>query len=126
MLLNETLSQPFIFIVFLLLGFGCGFFCDLKNYILFICNKNNIIDKLLDFFLSILNCSIFYIALILFNYGELRIYLILTFVLGIFLQRYTLGRIIAKLFKTCYNFMKKFFNRLNYGKQKKKEKITNC
>lgn len=124
MLLYETLSQPLIFLVVFGIGFGCGFVFDLRNYIHFLCNKNKIVGIVLDVISSIVCCLIFLLSVLNFNFGQVRFYLILSFILGLILQRFSLGYIIAKFFIWCYNLFKKVILKINYGKPKKKQEKT--
>lgn len=124
MLLYETLSQPLIFLITFAVGFGCGIFADLRNYIFFLCNKNKIVGIVLDVAVSTI-CGIIFLATVLsLNFGELRLYLFLAFVFGLISERFSLGLIIAKITTWCYNLFKKAISKLNYGKQKKKKEVN--
>ena len=125
MLLYETLSQPLTFFLTFLVGFGCGFITDIRNYISFLCNKNKILNFILDILVSVICCFVFFACVLAFNFGELRFFLILSFVMGIFLQRISIGTIIAKVSKVCYNFFRNLISKVNYGKQKKKKENSN-
>ena len=107
MLLFETINQPLNFFIIILIGFFCAFIFDISRYFYFLCNKNKIIEKINDI-LSIIICfCIFFISILILNYGEFRFYLLLGFILGIILQRITFGKIIAKIAKKCYDIFNK-------------------
>lgn len=125
MLLYETLSQPLIFLIILAIGFGCGFLLDARNLVYFLCNKNKVVGILLDVLIGLGLGAVLLLSVLAFNYGELRLYLILSFLFGIFLQRISVGRMIAKLSKRWYTFFKGIVSRLN-GKQKKSKKSVDC
>lgn len=114
MLLFETLSQPLIFLLTFSVGFGSGFLVDIKNYIHFLCNRNKVVGIVLDVLISILCCLIFFVCVLSFNFGQLRLYLIISFVCGLLFQRFSLGLIIAKIAIWCYNLfrntLRKIFN----------------
>lgn len=124
MLLYETLSQPLIFLIVLAIGFGCGFLFDGRNFVCFLCNKNKVVGIILDVLVGLGLGAILLFSALEFNYGELRLYLIFSFLFGIFLQRITIGRIIAKLSKRWYTFFKGIVSRIN-GKQKKSKENSN-
>lgn len=119
MLLYETLSQPLIFIIVFAVGFLSGFLFDLENYLVFLCNKNKIVKIVLDFTLTLLCCFIFFLTILNQNYGELRFYEILAFAGGIFLERKSLGFVIAKFFTWCYTKFEKLIQKI---KEKAKAK----
>ncbi len=125
MLLYETLSQPLIFLIVLAIGFGCGFLFDARNLVCFLCNKNKVVGILLDVLIGLSLGAVLLLSVLAFNYGELRLYLILSFLFGIFLQRISVGRMIAKLSKRWYTFFKGIVSRLN-GKQKKSKESVDC
>lgn len=126
MLLFETLSQPLTFLIIFGIGFLCGFLFDFENYFLFLVNKNKIIEIILDVFLTIGTCLILYLSIVKFNFGELRVFLIVAFCLGLFVQRISLGRLIAKVVEKCYIGFRKLVSKITYGKfKKKKEKNIN-
>ena len=125
MLLYETLSQPLVFLVVFAIGFGSGFVFDLRNYIHFLCNKNKVVSVVLDVVATVVCCLVFLFAILNFNFGEMRLYLILAFILGLLLQRFSLGYIIAKFFVWWYNVLKKVVSKINYGKPKKKQEKVN-
>lgn len=118
MLLGETLMQPLIFLLLLLIGFLSGLFFDFGNYIVFLCNKNKVVRVVFDVLISLVCCFIFFLSILSLSYGELRFYHILGFLLGVFLERKTLGKIIAKVSKYCYNKITKTIIILK-GRQKK-------
>lgn len=126
MLLFETLSQPLVFLILFGIGFLCGFLFDLEKYVLFLVNKNKVIEIVLDVFLTFSTCFSLYLSVVRFYFGELRVFLIIAFSLGLFVQRISLGRLIAKSFEKCYIGFRKLVSKITNGKfKKKKEKSTN-
>ena len=53
-MLYETLNQPLICLILLLVGFLSGFIYDISNFILFLCKNNFVIKIILDFISTIL------------------------------------------------------------------------
>lgn len=121
-MLYETLSHPKLFIFFLFCGLLGGIVFDIINFIKFLfCNKkitNFIFDIVETLFCLLL---IFYTNL-KFNYGLLRLFPILIFLISFSIERYTLGKIIAKIYLSCYNKLI-FIN--NYVRGKFKHDKTN-
>lgn len=125
MLLYETLSQPLIFIIILSFGFLSGLIFDLRNYLCFLFAKNKIVSIILDIVATILVCFVFLIGNLYFNFGEFRFYVILAFVIGLLIERVTLGIIVGKVCSWCYNKLRNLILKV-YGRGKKeKESIIN-
>lgn len=124
MLLYETLSQPVIFLIILLVGFACGLIFDARNYICFLCNKNKVVCHLTDFFAGLLSFAIFFLSIGKLNFGQLRVYLALGFAVGLIIERFSVGLIIAKVANWCYTLFKGLVNKITNGKQKKNEQKT--
>jgi len=56
--------------------------------------------------IKIIAITIVYLIIInLFNYGEHRIYLIISYLCGIFVERKTLGKLFAKVYYKLYNLI---------------------
>ncbi len=107
----DTLSQPITLLWFLLFGifFGCCIGC-VKNIRKLA--KHIVWKWITDFLLSIACSALLIYSLTLFNYGEIRLYLLISFVLGVVLERYTLGILFAKLFDYMYNRLSKIHNKV--------------
>lgn len=126
MLLYETLSQPIIFIIALFIGMGSGLIIDLRHYVYFLCNNNKIVGVVLDLIATLLCCFIFFCLVLNFNFGEMRLYLIISFVCGLLIERFSLGLIVAKLSRLCYNKFRKLISRFAHEERNdKKESIVN-
>ena len=77
MILYETLNQPLIFLIIFCVGFVSGLIFDA---------------------ISVALCGVVFFACLLeLNYGEFRFYILLGYVLGILIERITLGLIVAKI-----------------------------
>jgi len=122
-MLFETLWQPLIALYILVTGFLCGFIFDINNLIWYLCNNNKIVRFFLDL-LSITICFIIFFFLIInVSYGEVRFYQIILFLLSLFLQRITLGKLFAYLSKKCYTKLVIFKNKIISMFSKNKAKI---
>lgn len=124
-MLYETVFQTKIFFFMLLIGFGCGFIYDVCFYIVFLCKNNKIVRVVFDFLGTLIIFAIFYFAVLKLDYGDFRAYHFFVFTAFLLLQRYTLGKIIAKLLDKCYNIFIKLFEKIAKGLQKIKWKKTN-
>lgn len=120
MILYETLNQPLIFLLIIVIGFFSGIIFDFSNYLTFLFNKNRIIEKFFDAIAVVLCGAVFFIALLMLNFGEFRFYILLGYVLGIFIYRVTLGLIVAKVCSFCYNKFKLGMSKLSNKLFKKK------
>ena len=121
MILYETISQPLIFLYIFLIGIGCGLVFDVRNYLTFLCNKNKIVGVILDVISGIVISLLFLFCVLQLNYGQIRFYLILGFGLGIAVERFSFGKLIAKLSLRCYNGFR-YLIAQKYGKRKKEIK----
>jgi len=124
-MLFETLFQPKIFFFLMLIGFASGFVYDICLYIVFLCKNNKIVKIIFDFLGTTIIIATFYFSVLYLDYGDFRAYHFLTFIIFLLLQRYTLGKLIAKLLDKCYNVFVKLFEMISKGLQKIKWKKTN-
>ena len=114
-MLYETLSQPYIFALFFLTGFACGFLFDLKNVFSKILRKNNILTHFFNFFATFLTLLSYFFVNLKINYGQFRFFTIAFFLISFSFQRL----LIAKLFTRCYNK----FKEKHQNEKRKREKI---
>ena len=110
-MLYETLSQPLIALILIVAGFFSGIFFDIANVLLL----NIKSQKLQKIFKNILDCccvllcgSVFYIVVLFWAYGDVRIWQIILFGLAVCIERVTIGKLIAKIIVICYNNFIKF------------------
>lgn len=120
-MLFETLSQPKIFAILALTGFLAGFVFDISNYIVWLCKKNKIVQIITDFLATVACCIIFFVVVLQIDYGNVRLYQIISYLTTFLTQRFTLGKLIAKFFDWCYNHFTRLMQKLLKGFQKKKE-----
>lgn len=121
MILFESANQWLSFIFLFLIGFASGFIFDANKYVCFLLNKNKIASIILDCF-SVLSCGIIlFVAILFINFGLFRFYLLFAFVIGLCLQRITIGKMIAKLASVCYNLLTKTIKKIFTRKDKNAE-----
>lgn len=97
-MLYPTLNQPYVFIMMFLTGLACGLFFDASNFLAQLFNKNKIITQILytiSTFLSIF--TLFFVNLDV-NFGQFRIFIVLTFLFSFLIERWTIGNFLNKLF----------------------------
>ncbi len=108
-------TQSMLFFKFLLLGFFIGIIIGIFNLIKTFFN-NKIVVIIIDFF----TCLIFTICFIYLinksNWGEIRLYLAVAQLLGVFIERISLGNLFAKFYSKMYNKSKVIKN--NFLKSK--------
>ena len=118
MILFETLNQPKILVCIIFCGFFCGLFFDVCNLIVFLCNNNKITKNIFQCISTILCFFVLFFVNSKINYGQMRLYILVFFVLSIFLERISVGKIIAKTYNWCYTQFEKVINTLTKVKNK--------
>ena len=105
-MLYETLLQPQILFYISLLGFACGFLFDVKNFLMIFLRKK-FFGHILDFVFTLL-CAFLLMLLILdIWFGQVRLWHILAYASSLAIQRFTLGKLLAKKLEVCYNSLSK-------------------
>lgn len=113
MILYETLNQPLIFLIIFCAGFVSGLVFDASKYLTFLFNNNKIFQKIFDVVAVALCGFVFFVCLLYLNFGEFRFYILLGFVLGILIERFSLGLIVAKICHVCYNAFRNLMTKLS-------------
>ena len=119
-MLYETLNQPHILFILILAGFLSGIIFDVVNFIKFLCGNKKVVAIILDFLGTSLSLAILFFVNLNVNYGLIRLYPAIIFLLSFSIERFTLGKIVAKFYLSCYNTFIKFIDKL-----KKKKNETN-
>ena len=101
-MLYETQTQIGVFFLFILSGFLCGLIFDFQKII-----KNKVKNKFFANFLLIfcvfLLIFIYFFINLIFNYGELRLFSFITFLLSFSIEKMIAQNIFALTKKFCYN-----------------------
>ncbi len=119
-MLYETLSQGYIFLCVLYFGLLGGILFEAKNLIINALSKNKVVCFVLDLVFMLVACLLFVVSKNIANYGEFRIYLLISFILGIWLEHITIGFLVEKFFMFCYNWTTKISRRIFLHKPKSK------
>ena len=103
-----------LFLIFLLLGIVIGIAIGLFNHIVLFFKNNKIVRFILDLILPILSGFVFLYLANKYNMGEIRWFLLLAVIIGIYFERKTLGKLFALIISKLYNKYvegrKKFFS----------------
>ena len=99
--------------LFFLIGFLAGALYGIFKFICHLLKNNIIIQIILDLILSILIGFTFIFATNYYFYGEIRLYMCIIFIIGVYLERKTFGKLFAKLYFILYNVGRKLVNKLN-------------
>ena len=103
----DTLSQPITLFWIFLFGLAGGGFFGILNFVKKIlphyafCLSFDIIGCLV-------NGILFIYGITVFNSGDLRLFLIIVYILGVLTERKTAGILFAKLLDSVYNSVAKF------------------
>lgn len=119
-MLYETLLQGQIFLCMLYFGLIAGIVFEAKNLIINAFSKNKVVCFVLDLIFMVVASLLFVLAKNISNYGEFRIYLLIGFVLGIYLEHASIGFLVEKFFLLCYNWITKISRRIFLHKPKSK------
>lgn len=107
-MLYETLSQPKLLLFFLLTGFISGFIFDIGNFIKFLFSNKKISNIILDFIETFLVLFFIFNINLKINYGVIRFFPIFIITFIFWLERITIGKIVAKTYLKCYSLLIKF------------------
>ncbi len=109
-----------LFLVCLAIGVGLGATYGVLNFVKMIFKNNIIISNILNFVFGV-GCGIVaLLATINLNFGQFRWFIVLGFVLGVIIERKTLGKLFAKIFLWLYNKFSKWISALKNTKVVKK------
>jgi len=128
-MLFETLYQPLIILQIIGTGFLCGLIFDVSNGFYCLCNKNKFLRIIFDIINVLMIFAVFFFLVLDISFGEIRAYQIIIFVLSVFLERISLGKLIAKFSKICYiklkNVANKWQDKISKIKRREKEEHNN-
>lgn len=111
-MLYETLAHPYLLLVFLLTGFVGGLVFDIGNFIKFLFANKKLPSILIDFVQTSISLFLLFFVNLNYNYGLFRVFPIIIFLIAFAIERFTLGKIIAKFYHVCYNSFTKFLQKI--------------
>ena len=95
-MLYPTLNQPYVFIIIFLTGLASGLLFDLANFLSLLFNNNKIIKQLFYFLSTISTGFLLFAVNLVTNFGQFRIFILLSFIFALTIERFTLGHLINK------------------------------
>ena len=111
-MLYETLLQGLMFLCFLWFGIVCGFFLTGVKLLEKVFRQNKTMFAIFDVAFMVVFSLLFIFAKTVFCYGEFRIFELLGFCLGIFLEQISLNNLVEKIFNMSYTLFGKVFAKL--------------
>lgn len=129
-MLFETQLHLSLLLIFLIAGLLGGVIFDIGNFIKFLFANKKIACVIIDIFETLIAGCVFLYSNINFNYGLIRAFPVIIYFLSFALERFTLGKLVAKIYLSCYNALKVFGKKLIYFfkkfiKTKENGEITN-
>ena len=121
-MLYETLNHPSLLLLFIGTGIAGGSVFDVGNYVKFLLSYKNISNIIIDFLETSLCLFMLFFVNLKYNYGQLRLFPLLIFLIVFSLERITIGKMLAKFYTTCYNLIRKAIKRLHRGKNNENNK----
>lgn len=111
-MLFETLKQFYIALGTIYFGLLAGISKDISNFI-----KKPIKSKILKNIIDVITVIVFSLLFILcinvVNFGEIRLYLLVVFLLGYVLERISLGNLVDFILDKVYNLFKVFISKVS-------------
>lgn len=125
-MLYETLQQAYIFFGMLYFGIIAGLIYELKTTVNAPFKNNKAVTVILDIVFCLFLGVIFLIAVNFTNYGEIRLFIIISFAIGYILERISLGSVVAKLLNILYTITSKVIKKIKLPAflKEKKEKSS--
>lgn len=96
-------NEYLLFFIFLLLGLVIGATIGLFNHIIVLFKNSKVIRFILDLILPLLSGFAFLYLSNKYNMGEIRWFFVLAVVIGIYIERKTIGKLFAHIFSKVYN-----------------------
>ena len=109
-------QQYVLFFYFLLLGVAIAFIYNIFQAVVFIFKKNIVIQIIFDFIFMASAGLAFMFCCNKFNSGQIRWFLVLATIFGIYLHFKTLGKIFAKVGILLYNHLVKLNGKFKNSK----------
>lgn len=98
-------------LIFLVLGIIGGAIFDIGNYVKFLCSFKKMPFIVIDIIETSLCLLLIFFANLKYNYGQIRLFPALTFMISFIIERLTIGKMLAKIYITCYNWFTKIKKR---------------
>lgn len=123
--MTELINLQFdMAVVAVILGAGMGFSYDVIRCSRRVITHNNLFIALEDFTYWFIWTWLVMDAIMGFNYGQLRLYVIVALLVGFLIYRITIGWIFMKIFNYIWCFMKKCLHNAKKNLKKVKKDST--
>jgi len=103
------------FCILFAIGIGLGIIYGILNIFARI-KKNIVVQIISDILFSTIAFLTFILMINLINMGQFRMFLLIGYLLGFYLERITLGKLFAKGYKKLYNFIVKVLKKFAQSK----------
>ena len=121
-MLYQTLNHPKLLIVFLILGLVGGLVFDVGNFIKFLFANKKVPSIILDIIQTFICLALIFVTNVKLNYGIIRLFPFVIFMTAFSIERYTISKLIAKIYLSCYNLIIKLNKRS--WRRKKNAKVN--
>ena len=115
-MLYETLLQGKILLCFVFFGIICGLGLSIKKLVSKLARHNKFVVIMTDFVSMLAFSLIFIYAKIKYAYGQFRLFEMLGFCAGIFLEQFSLNNLVEKFLNMSYTLLTKIFCKLKKSK----------
>lgn len=112
----DTYPQIILALIFLGIGIGIGVVIGTMKLLSILCNNNAFVKGILDCLACIVTTITYLYLVNAVNWGEHRLFIILAYIVGIFIERKTLGKLFAKLYYKLYTIIAIRINKLSKTK----------
>lgn len=107
------------FILCIIYGIISGIIWELGLFLRILFNHSFLLSAIVDFFVVCIMGYLFLHCVFTYNNGTLRLYEIMAFLLGFSILLLSIGKIVASLSKTIYNYIQKIDKRFGTKREKK-------
>lgn len=120
----ETTNQALLLFLCVFAGFLSGLIFDINGLFCFLCKNNKIVGIICDIISTFLCFCVAFAICYIFNFGQFRMFIPVIFWIFVYLERISLGKLVAKGYSKCYNAFVKISQRLTKVLYKNKKNGT--
>lgn len=111
-MLFESLKQGYIFFGSVYFGLIIGIIYDFCKFNVRLLKNKKVVQIIFDCFFSIAFVLLFFVCLNVVYFGEFRLFVLISFILGFVLEQKSLGFLVDFIIKKLYNFFVVVFKRI--------------
>ncbi len=109
-------GQLSLFIKFLIIGVIPAILLGVINFLSLFVKQKKIFFVIFDIIFCLFFTGVFLLTVNFLNYGEIRLYLLIAYILGCVIERKTIGKLFAILHKIIYNAINKISKKFKQSK----------